>query len=201
MSEPHWECRVNSMWFLTESTGEPNGGYRWTSGRFYRRSVLNQAGNLETRQPASPDNTRQGTSENCAVLRLCSYSKRFQFFPGEPGCGEEGSMWDRYDPRDDDRDRGSAWDRDLGGRGSTSDRDRNENATRVTYSRRISTSHVEASAGRFGSATVSTRSMAPRAARWRRSARFGSSPRAIFTTSGTIPRTRGEASSTLRRKG
>ena len=33
---------------------------------------------------------------------------------------------DRYDPRDDDRDRGSAWDRDLGGRGSTSDRDRNE---------------------------------------------------------------------------
>ena len=35
-------------------------------------------------------------------------------------------MWDRYDPRDDDRDRGSAWDRSLGGRGSTSDRDRNE---------------------------------------------------------------------------
>ena len=33
---------------------------------------------------------------------------------------------DRYDPRDDDRDRGSGWDRDLGGRGSTSDRDRNE---------------------------------------------------------------------------
>jgi DNA-binding MarR family transcriptional regulator len=35
-------------------------------------------------------------------------------------------MWDRYDPRDGDRDRGSAWDRSLGGRGSTSDRDRNE---------------------------------------------------------------------------
>ena len=35
-------------------------------------------------------------------------------------------MWDRYDPRDDDRDRGSSWDRDLGGRGSTSDRDRGE---------------------------------------------------------------------------
>jgi DNA-binding PadR family transcriptional regulator len=34
-------------------------------------------------------------------------------------------MWDRYDPRDDDRDRCNAWDRDLGGRGSTSDRDRN----------------------------------------------------------------------------
>jgi DNA-binding PadR family transcriptional regulator len=32
-------------------------------------------------------------------------------------------MWDRYDPRDD-RDRGSGWDRDLGGRGGTSDRDR-----------------------------------------------------------------------------
>jgi hypothetical protein len=35
-------------------------------------------------------------------------------------------MWDRYDPRDDDRDRGSAWHRDLGGRGSTSDRDRDK---------------------------------------------------------------------------
>ena len=35
-------------------------------------------------------------------------------------------MWDRFDPRDDDRDRGSGWDRSLGGRGSTSDRDRNE---------------------------------------------------------------------------
>jgi hypothetical protein len=35
-------------------------------------------------------------------------------------------MWDRYDPRDNDRDRGSAWDRDLGGRGSTSDRDRDK---------------------------------------------------------------------------
>lgn len=34
-------------------------------------------------------------------------------------------MWDRYDPRDD-RDRGDAWDRSLVGRGSTSDRDRNE---------------------------------------------------------------------------
>jgi hypothetical protein len=34
-------------------------------------------------------------------------------------------MWDRYDPRDDDRDRGSTWDRSLGGRSSTSDRDRN----------------------------------------------------------------------------
>src|SRR5436309_12962920 len=33
-------------------------------------------------------------------------------------------MWDRYDPREDDRDRCSAWDRDLGGRGGTSDRDR-----------------------------------------------------------------------------
>jgi len=35
-------------------------------------------------------------------------------------------MWDRYDPRDDDRDRGNSWDRDLGGRGSTSDRDRDK---------------------------------------------------------------------------
>lgn len=35
-------------------------------------------------------------------------------------------MWDRCDPRDQNRDRGNAWDRSLGGRGSTSDRDRNE---------------------------------------------------------------------------
>ena len=35
-------------------------------------------------------------------------------------------MWDRYEPRDDDRDRDSSWDRDLGGRGSTSDRDRDK---------------------------------------------------------------------------
>jgi hypothetical protein len=35
-------------------------------------------------------------------------------------------MWDRYDPRDNDRDRGNLRDRDLGGRGSTSDRDRND---------------------------------------------------------------------------
>src|SRR5437016_182766 len=33
---------------------------------------------------------------------------------------------DRYDPRDDDRDRGSAWDRNFGSRGSTSDRNRND---------------------------------------------------------------------------
>jgi hypothetical protein len=38
--------------------------------------------------------------------------------------GEARSMWDRYDPRNDDRDRGNSWNRDLGGRGSTSDRDR-----------------------------------------------------------------------------
>jgi hypothetical protein len=31
-------------------------------------------------------------------------------------------MWDRFEPRDDARDRDSAWDRSLGGRGSTSDR-------------------------------------------------------------------------------
>ena len=35
-------------------------------------------------------------------------------------------MWDRYDPRDDGHDRGSACDRSLGGRGSTSDRSWND---------------------------------------------------------------------------
>src|SRR6266851_2362959 len=35
-------------------------------------------------------------------------------------------MWDGYDPRSDDRNRGGSWDRSLGSRGTTSDRDRNE---------------------------------------------------------------------------
>jgi hypothetical protein len=35
-------------------------------------------------------------------------------------------MWDRYDPRDDARDRGNAWYRGLGGRGGTTDRDRHD---------------------------------------------------------------------------
>ena len=35
-------------------------------------------------------------------------------------------MWDRYDPRDDDRDRGSEWDRSLSNRGSTGDRNQND---------------------------------------------------------------------------
>jgi hypothetical protein len=34
-------------------------------------------------------------------------------------------MWDRYDPRSDDRDR-SGWERDLGSRGASSERDRSE---------------------------------------------------------------------------
>jgi hypothetical protein len=48
----------------------------------------------------------------------------------------DGIMLDRYDPRDDDRDRGSAWDRDFGSRGSTSDRNRNdERDTRDVFTR------------------------------------------------------------------
>jgi hypothetical protein len=35
-------------------------------------------------------------------------------------------MWDRYDPRSDDRDHSGSWDRSLGGRGGNSDRERNE---------------------------------------------------------------------------
>ena len=38
---------------------------------------------------------------------------------------------------------------------------------------------------KYATVSASTRSTAPRAARWRRSARFGSSPRVIFTTSAT----------------
>jgi len=40
----------------------------------------------------------------------------------------DGIMLDRYDPRDDDRDRGSVWCgfRDFGSRGSTSERNRND---------------------------------------------------------------------------
>jgi hypothetical protein len=45
-------------------------------------------------------------------------------------------MWDRYDPRDDDRDRCNAWDRDVGGRGGTSERDRNdERGSRDVFTR------------------------------------------------------------------
>ena len=110
-------------------------------------------------------------------------------------------MWDRYDPRDDDRDRCGAWDRELGGRGSASDRDRDEER----HPRDIFTKDLDLPRGSerrpVRSATGCTRSTEPGAARWRRSARFGSSPRAICTTSGTIPRTRGEGSRTSRRKG
>ena len=35
-------------------------------------------------------------------------------------------MWDRYDPRIDDRDRGESWDRNFGSRGGSSERDRSE---------------------------------------------------------------------------
>ena len=111
-------------------------------------------------------------------------------------------MLDRYDPRGNDSDRCNLWDRDLGGRGSASDRNRNderESARRVHAE--TSTCRVDVSAGPFGSVTASTRSTAPRAARWRPSARFGSSPRAISTTSATTPRARGEASSISRSEG
>ena len=60
-------------------------------------------------------------------------------------------------------------------------------ATRATCSRRTSTCHVAVSAGPFGSATVSTRSTAPRVACWRPSAPFGLCPRPICTTCATIP--------------
>jgi hypothetical protein len=35
-------------------------------------------------------------------------------------------MWDRYDPRSDDRDRGESWDRSFGSRGASNERDRSE---------------------------------------------------------------------------
>jgi len=42
------------------------------------------------------------------------------------GSRDDRDVWDRYDPRDSQCDRSDAWDRDRGGRGSTSDRDRVE---------------------------------------------------------------------------
>ena len=42
------------------------------------------------------------------------------------GSREDRDVWNRYDPRDSQRDRSDAWDRDLGGRGNTSDRERNQ---------------------------------------------------------------------------
>jgi hypothetical protein len=38
----------------------------------------------------------------------------------------EVTMWDRYDPRDNDRDRGASSDRSPGSRGGATDRDRND---------------------------------------------------------------------------
>jgi hypothetical protein len=35
-------------------------------------------------------------------------------------------MWDRHDPRSNERDRGGSWDRNFGSRGGSSDRDRSE---------------------------------------------------------------------------
>jgi len=40
-------------------------------------------------------------------------------------------MLDRYDPRDDGRERGDSWDRNCGSRGSSSERDREERSRDV----------------------------------------------------------------------
>ena len=73
--------------------------------------------------------------------------------------------------------------------------------TRATSSRRTSTCRAAASVGRSASATASTRSTAPRAARWRPSARSASCPKAISTTSETTRRARDEALKHLENEG
>ena len=55
-------------------------------------------------------------------------------------------MWDRYDPREDDRDRGSAWDRSLGGRAAPAIATGTSSAIHATCSPRTSTCRVGVSA-------------------------------------------------------
>lgn len=111
-------------------------------------------------------------------------------------------MLDRYDPRDD-RDRGSrAWDRDFGSRGTTSDRNRNDECNpRDVFMRDLDL----------------PRGTERRPVRERNRVYEidGAETRALATigafqvitesdlrmTSGTTPTTRDEASSTLRTKG
>ncbi len=79
---------------------------------------------------------------NCDAPRICSYSNYLRAGRSRSWRSAlkqtRGTMWDRYDPRNDDRNRGNAWDRSLGGRGSTGDRDRNEErGPRVVFTRDI----------------------------------------------------------------
>ena len=76
-----------------------------------------------------------------------------------------------------------------------------KNTTRVTCSRRTSTCPAAASVGRSVSATASTRSTAPKAARWRPWARSASLPKAISTTSETTRRAPDEALKHLENEG
>jgi hypothetical protein len=110
-------------------------------------------------------------------------------------------MWDRYDPRDDERDRGNSWDRSLGGRGSTSDRNWNdERGPRDVFTRNLDLPRgrerrpVRERERVYEIDGSESRTLATIGA-------FRVAPRPIYTTSGTAPRPRGDASSTLRRKG
>jgi hypothetical protein len=142
-----------------------------------------------------PDNTRQDTSENCAVLHLSSYSKRLHFLieGEEEACGT-GMI------------RGTTI-AIVATPGTVTLVDAAARAiaigiaTRVMYSRRISTPLVEASAGRFGSATVCTRSMAARAALWQRSARLDHRRERSARHPGRLTGLAAKLQAPLRRKG
>jgi hypothetical protein len=108
-------------------------------------------------------------------------------------------MWDRHDPRDDDRDRCNAWDRDLGGRGSTSDRDRDRDprdvfTTDLDPPRGSERRPVRERDRLYEIDGGESRALATIGA-------FGSSPRAIRTTSRTTHGTCSEASSTFEKEG
>jgi hypothetical protein len=88
-------------------------------------------------------------------------------------------MWDRYDPRENDRDHGNAWDCSPGGRGGTSDRNWNtERDPRDVFHRDLDLPRG-LERRRVRERERVTRSAALRAGCWRQSARSGSCPRAI----------------------
>jgi len=86
-------------------------------------------------------------------------------------------MLERYDPRSDCRERADSWERSFGSRSGTSERA--ATIIRVTCSPATSTSLADATGSTCATVIASTRSMARRGGRWRRSAHFGSSPRVM----------------------
>jgi len=110
-------------------------------------------------------------------------------------------MLDRYDPCDGAPDRGSTWDRSIGGRGSTSDRHpNNERDSRDVFTKDLDLPRgserrpVRERDRVYEIDWAESRALATIGA-------FRVVAESDLQPSATTPRARGEASSTLRRKG